>query len=247
METSTTDPLTFLWEAEAVCVLGVQDKNPIDADEECTTPDGGLKYTGLLERSFADEFGNAIRNDVSRIGTSYMLIIFYLFCCLGKRDTVHSMLSISVGVVIAVGLAFSGSQGIGGLLGIKTNLLNNNIPFLILGLGVDDAFVLVAELSLHMTQNKDMAVPELIALTARTGGSSILITSLTDALAFLVGASTKLPALSGFCLYSGIAVLMCFVLQIVFVLPFADLEHQEDQGQPLRLPLLHGSRTGILL
>merc|ERR1712230_262742 len=60
---------------------------------------------------------------------------------------------------------------------------------------------------------------ERIAATARHGGLSILITSATDALAFLIGSVTVLPALSWFCQFSGIAVIFCFMLQIFFFLP----------------------------
>lgn len=51
------------------------------------------------------------------------------------------------------------------------------------------------------------------------GGVSILITSATDALAFLVGSSTVLPALSWFCAFCGIGIIMCFLLQMFLFLP----------------------------
>ena len=56
-------------------------------------------------------------------------------------------------------------------------------------------------------------------MTARHGGISILITSATDALAFLVGSATVLPALSWFCQFAGVGVILCFVLQITLFLP----------------------------
>ena len=37
----------------------------------------------------------------------------------------------------------------------------------------------------------------------------VLITSATDALAFLVGASTVLPALGWFCTYAGVSIVLC--------------------------------------
>jgi len=62
-------------------------------------------------------------------------------------------------------------------------------------------------------------VEDNIILTARHGGISILITSATDALAFLVGSATVLPALSWFCQFAGVGVILCFVLQITLFLP----------------------------
>ena len=44
-----------------------------------------------------------------------------------------------------MGVAYLACMGAGAYLGLFNNQLNNNIPFLLLGLGVDDAFVLSAE------------------------------------------------------------------------------------------------------
>jgi predicted RND superfamily exporter protein len=47
--------------------------------------------------------------------------------------------------VVIVGFSYVGCMGAGGYLGLPNNQLNGNIPFLLLGLGVDDAFVLTSE------------------------------------------------------------------------------------------------------
>ena len=47
--------------------------------------------------------------------------------------------------MVIVGFSYVGCMGAGGYLGLPNNQLNGNIPFLLLGLGVDDAFVLTSE------------------------------------------------------------------------------------------------------
>jgi len=222
------DAIASTWEAEAVCRSGMTEKHPTE-DATCETPQGNLQYAGLFGRSLGDEFGAAISGDVAMIGVSYMLIVVYLFVNLGRRDTVHSMIAVSAATLISIGLSYAGSAGLGSIFGLKQNPLNQNIIFLLLGLGVDDAFVLVAELSRHVEGNQNDSVSELIAKTAKTGGSSILITSVTDALAFLVGSSTTLPALSSFCVFAGLGVMLCFAFQIVFILPVLALNLQRAQ------------------
>ena len=74
-----------------------------------------------------------------------MLMLAYLIIMLSRWDPVHSMVGMSFVVIIIVGFSFAGCMGIGAFLGLYNNNLNNNIPFLLLGLGVDDAFVLVSE------------------------------------------------------------------------------------------------------
>merc|ERR1711871_1172231 len=81
--------------------------------------------------------------------------------------------------IIIVGLSYLGCMGAGAYLGLFNNQLNNNIPFLLLGLGVDDAFVLSAEFMKAATEDrqKKRSVEDYIVDTAKNGGISILITS----------------------------------------------------------------------
>lgn len=223
------DAVTSRWEADVVCYIGVEDEHPY-SKESCSGPKSGLKYTGFLARSFDDEFGDAINGDISKIVISYVLIIIYLFLNLGKRDKVHSMIAQSGGTLIVIGAAYVGSNGFGGLCGVKTNPLNNNIPFLLLGLGVDDAFVIVSEFVRHSVTDPTRPIPERIGFAARTGGMSVLVTSLTDALAFLVGSTTKLPALSGFCLYAGLAIVACFICMFTVFIPLLVLNARRAEA-----------------
>eukprot|EP00746_Dinoflagellata_sp_MGD_P000639 gnl/MRDRNA2_/MRDRNA2_101146_c0_seq1.p1 gnl/MRDRNA2_/MRDRNA2_101146_c0~~gnl/MRDRNA2_/MRDRNA2_101146_c0_seq1.p1 ORF type:complete len:1048 (+),score=180.42 gnl/MRDRNA2_/MRDRNA2_101146_c0_seq1:333-3146(+) len=222
------DPIADIWEADAICVMGMQDKHPISKDA-CDQHET-LKFTGLLGRSFGDEFGAAIQGDIAMVGIAYVLIAVYLVVNLGKRDRVHSMIALSFGELLCIAVAVQFAFGLGGFIGVKNNPLLNNIYFLILGLGVDDAFVLVGEFTRWSTLKPDATVTERIALTTKTGGLSILITSLTDAIAFLVGSATVLPALSGFCLYCGWAVLGCFLAQIILFLPILALNAKRAQA-----------------
>lgn len=74
--------------------------------------------------------------------------------------------------------------------------VHSSLPFLLLGLGVDDMFVMMSCLNTIKKQYKDQQqmasvnVPERIGLLLKMSGTSITITSLTDIIAFLVGAST---------------------------------------------------------
>ena len=53
------------------------------------------------------------------------------------------------------------------------------------------------------------------AAAMKGGAISILITSATDALAFLIGSSTVMPALRWFCLFAGMGIIFCFVFQVM--------------------------------
>mmetsp|Transcript_89707 Transcript_89707/g.254130 ORF Transcript_89707/g.254130 Transcript_89707/m.254130 type:complete len:992 (+) Transcript_89707:100-3075(+) len=223
------DPVIYNWEANAACHMGLTDQNPEDKQRPCSSG-ARLTYTALLQRSFDDEFGNAIAGDISMVIIAYVLIITYLNINLGRRDKVHSMVALSAGVLAVIGVSYVSSTGLGGLFGIKTNPLNANIPFLLVGLGVDDAFVLVAEFVRHSLAKPEISIEERCGLMAKSGGLSVLVTSLTDGLAFLIGASTQLPALSAFCIYAGLAVIFCFVFTFTVFVPLMALNARRAEA-----------------
>eukprot|EP00948_MAST-09A_sp_MAST-9A-sp1_P001700 g1700.t1 len=204
------------WEMDALCILGI-DANTRD-DVECPGDDL-LEFTPQFTRSLGDEFGTTIRSDGPSMGIAIMLIIGYLIINLSRFDHKYSMIAMSMAEVLAIGMSYAAAMGMSSYLNLPNNQLNLNIPFLLAGLGVDDAFVIGSEFQLNRLRHPDMDIPNLIALTAQTGGISILITSVTDALAFLVGSATVIPVLSWFCVNVGIGVIFCFIFQITIFLP----------------------------
>ena len=72
--------------------------------------------------------------------------------------------------------------------------------FIILGIGIDDMFILLSGLS--GAQDR-LTVEDRIGETMRTSGVGITITSLTDFLAFMAGAISNFLAVKNFCIYTG--------------------------------------------
>lgn len=79
----------------------------------------------------------------------------------------------------------------------------NVLPFILIGIGVDDMFVLIFALE---GTDPDQPVNTRIAQAMSTAGVSITITSLTDLFAFALGTMSRLPALSGFCTFAAIGI-----------------------------------------
>ena len=109
-------------------------------------------------------------------------------------------------MIATVQLSYYCGIGVGAMYGLFDQVLNQQILFLLLGLGVDDAFVLVAQFR-HATRTEpESTVQRRCALMCQHGGVSIFITSLTDAIALMIGSWTVLPALSWFCGFAGLCV-----------------------------------------
>jgi predicted RND superfamily exporter protein len=91
--------------------------------------------------------------------------------------------------------------------------LHSVLPFVLLGIGVDNCFVLVNAFS---QTNPAHSIVERSAESLRHAGASITVTSATDVVAFAVGSKTSLPALSSFCAYATFAILFQYLFNITY-------------------------------
>jgi predicted RND superfamily exporter protein len=87
-------------------------------------------------------------------------------------------------------MAFVVACGFCSLLGISYGPVHTALPFLLLGIGVDDLFVIVTCWKNLNFGNNQVSLPEKIGQMMRHAGISITVTTLTDVVAFLVGALT---------------------------------------------------------
>lgn len=80
-----------------------------------------------------------------------------------------------------------------------------------MGIGVDDLIIIT--LAFDQTDRKD--APELrIQHTLENCGMSIAFTTLTDIVAFLLGSTSSIPAIQGFCVYAALSLFFNFVYQV---------------------------------
>ena len=77
-------------------------------------------------------------------------------------------------------------------------------------------------------RNTDESLPleERIAKAMGRCGASVLFTSVTDTVAFLLGANSSLPAVSYFCIYAGVSVLFDFGLQVTLFVALLVLDER---------------------
>ncbi|CAC5415526.1 unnamed protein product [Mytilus coruscus] len=115
--------------------------------------------------------------------------------------------------ILGTGLAIVGSFGLVSLCGAKFVDIVGAMPFLILGIGVDDMFILLSGLA--DTSSKD-SVEDRIGQTMRTSGISVTITSVTDVIAFCAGAASVFPSVRNFSWYTGCAILFCYLNYVTY-------------------------------
>lgn len=92
--------------------------------------------------------------------------------------------------LLSVGMAFIAGCGLCSLIGISYGPVHTSLPFLLMGLGVDDIFVMMACYRKIQEVHADKPPTERMGLMLQHAGASITVTSITDIMAFLVGAFT---------------------------------------------------------
>ncbi|RMX44017.1 hypothetical protein pdam_00012961 [Pocillopora damicornis] len=172
-------------------------------------------YITLLCYEYEGDVDESIQDDIILLSCGYILVTFYASIMLGNFSRMNTKVWLALFGVLCVGLSIGVSFGIASAFGVFYGPIHSALPFLLLGIGVDDMFVIVqawSNLAPEICQTQP--IQERLGLTLKHAGCSITITTLTDFLIFLIGSTTVLPALRAFCIYAAIGVLADFILQV---------------------------------
>ena len=195
------------------------------------------------ESALSDDLDSAVRNDVLMIMVSMMLMSGYLSFFLGRHcDVLRSRAILAGCAVLSVMLATLSAFGLCAACGAEYNDNANMAIFVLLGVGVDDALIIVrayestasserASASAPSTEAEaeNRATAERIGLALSTCGSTILLSSLTNAIAFGLGARSPLPALQGFCTYAAVGMSFDFIFQLTFFVAALALDERRQR------------------
>ncbi|XP_070560860.1 patched domain-containing protein 3-like [Ptychodera flava] len=142
----------------------------------------------------------------------FVLTSFAVISCT-MLDWVASKPLLTVLGVISALLAVASSFGLLLFCGVPFNHLVIGMPFLTLGVGVDDMFIMIAS---WRSTSPHLSVRDRLGKTFSEAALSITITSITDALAFGIGAISNFPSVRIFCCYCGVAIVFDYIYQLTF-------------------------------
>ena len=145
------------------------------------------------ERSLDDAIGESTGSDVSLVSVTFGLMISFACIMLGKflnPLTGHSLLA-NAGV-FAVALGISAGLGLGMWFRVPFLSIVGIVPFLVLGIGIDDMFIMVDELD---RQPRELSTTEKIKAVMKHSGATVTMTTMTDLVAFAVSTSSSFPAI----------------------------------------------------
>ncbi|XP_055739270.1 protein patched homolog 1 isoform X1 [Salvelinus fontinalis] len=166
---------------------------------------------------------------VIRVAGGYLLMLAYACVTMLRWDCAKSQGAVGLAGVLLVALSVAAGLGLCSLLGLSFNAATTQVlPFLALGIGVDDMFLLA-----HSFTETGINIPfkERTGDCLRRTGTSVALTSINNMIAFFMAALVPIPALRAFSLQAAIIVVFNFamVLLIFPAILSLDLHRREDK------------------
>lgn len=213
------DPINLEWEKAFVNLL-----------HNFTSPPNSSKLYYMAARSFGDISSATILGDVRLLAAGICVVFIYVQLMLGKFNLVEQRAFLSLTGIASVAMAIVVSYGLCSAFGVFYGPVHSILPFLLLGIGIDDMFVIVQCWSNLNKEEMKRSLPVRIGLTMKHAGVSITITSVTDFAAFAVGATTVLPSLRSFCIYSAVGILATYIFQASFFVAWLTLDQKRIES-----------------
>ncbi|XP_026800540.2 patched domain-containing protein 3 [Pangasianodon hypophthalmus] len=186
-----------------------------------------IKISHFTSLSRQEEVQKHTTDGLPFFSITYVLAIAFSVISCMRLDNVRNRLWVAFVGVISAGLAVISSFGLLLYAGVPFVITVANSPFLILGIGVDDMFIMLAKW--QQTNVRD-SVEKRMADTYKEAAMSITITTLTNVLGFYIGLMSDFASVQIFCLYTSTAIIFCFLYNITFFGGFLALNGRREAG-----------------
>jgi Niemann-Pick C1 protein len=189
--------------------------------EELETDDIKIYYGA--GRSYGDISSKTMFQDMDKLILGVFLMMIYMVLVLSKYNWQELRFQLTCIGLMNVGMAYISGCGLSSIF-LFYSPVHTSLFFIILGLGVDDIFVIMSALRKVKSESSELKLSEKIGKTLEKAGASITITSLTDIIAFVVGGTTVLPSLRSFCVFAALCILMTYLYVVTFFVAVLTLD-----------------------
>jgi len=210
----------------------VADQNSLDFEQFLIDHSAKVNGNSNLEivvftaRSFNDVSFETIFFDIWKMLGGYVIMFAFTVIMLGKLSKTEVRLYLAAAGMFSCVLGLGAAFGIMFLLGMEYNQCHHILPFIAIGIGIDDMFVIMECWYNQLDDHSHLPLPERIGHTMRHAGISVTVTSITDVMAFGLGAFTIMPGLQAFCVSAAICIALIFVLQVSWFVAWLSLDQQ---------------------
>lgn len=200
---------------------------------------GDLQVQFTMWRSAQDVLIDANKTPVWQMILSAALVSLYSFLAfVNFKKPVHSHTTIVLTGLTVVAFAVVSGYGLTAAAGIRlTPLAGSVVPFLALGLGIDDVFVLVTILRNFLKDKKiqalsDSTIPEHeMSLTVALAGPSVVLTTFSVLASFFISSISPMPIVRWFCWQMGITATIHTLGMLLIFIPLMALDAKRVKSQ----------------
>uniref|UniRef100_A0A8B9ISI2 Patched 2 n=1 Tax=Amazona collaria TaxID=241587 RepID=A0A8B9ISI2_9PSIT len=203
-------------EEKAGAILEAWQRKFVELAQDSIPPNATQSIHAFSTTTLNDIMKSFSDVSVIRVAGGYLLMLAYACVTMLRWDCSKSQGAVGLAGVLLVALSVASGLGLCSLLGISFNAATTQVlPFLALGIGVDDMFLLA-----HSFTETSQHIP----FKERTGeclkrtGTSVALTSVSNMIAFFMAALVPIPALRAFSLQAAVVVVFNFAM-VLFVFP----------------------------
>ncbi|NXL61970.1 PTC1 protein, partial [Chordeiles acutipennis] len=218
-------------EDKAAAILEAWQRMYVEVVHQSVAQNSTQKVLSFTTTTLDDILKSFSDVSVIRVASGYLLMLAYACLTMLRWDCAKSQGAVGLAGVILVALSVAAGLGLCSLIGISFNAATTQVlPFLALGVGVDDVFLLAHAFS-ETGQNKRIPFEDRTGECLKRTGANIALTSISNITAFFMAALIPIPALRAFSLQAAVVVVFNFamVLLIFPAILSMDLYRREDR------------------
>ena len=229
------DEANYIWQKEVIDTA---------LKHESSSQSNGIHLNIRMTRSFSDVSSSAIFFDLLRVGVCIVIMYMYTSIMLGRMDIVEQRFYLTAAGIVSIALGMLISIGITAALGYAYSPHHALLPFVMIGIGVDDMFVIVDSwYNIPELEKKKNSLQKNVGLALKHSGVAITVTSLTDFCAFSIGCVTMLPGLESFCCACAIGIAAIYFLQLSWFVAWMVIDQKRiEENRVSVLPCIQVNR-----
>nr|XP_045594269.1 patched domain-containing protein 3-like [Procambarus clarkii] len=174
---------------------------------------GSITVARFVSRTLELELDRNTNSVTPFFGGTMIIMVLFSVTSAVSGDWVRTKPYLGLLGIFSVLLSCCAAFGFVIYLGFEFIGINLVGPFLLLGIGMDDVFVMLA--AWRRTRLQD-SVPERMGQAFSDAAVGITITTVTEMVSFFIGAVTPFPSVQIFSIYMGTAVVVAYIWLISF-------------------------------
>ena len=233
------DEVNYIWQKEVIDMA---------IHHDLSSEANAMTLNVRMTRSFTDVSSSAIFFDMIRVAVCIIIMYLYTSIMLGRMDIIEQRFYLTAAGIVSIALGMLISIGISAALGYAYSPHHALLPFVMIGIGVDDMFVIVDSwYNIPDIEKKKNSLQKNVGLALKHSGVAITVTSLTDFCAFSIGCVTMLPGLESFCLNCAIGIAAIYFLQLSWFVAWMVIDQkriEENRVSVLPCIQINKEKTG---